>query len=477
MRLVTLTVRPFVVPTTLLFSLVLLRAPLLTAEPTLLMLGLALAPFLAAIIALLMWPPKWNAGQWAFAGALYVGLLLIGTVRGTHAGAIGTSAAVFVATQIVLLVGFGALCFLRESRPHERARHLRALCWSPWVYVATNVTLHLAGFTAPEAGRSEGAQFGATMLEALGITMDRVHFPLSPGVNGFGPICAIAFATSVTLALRGEQRKTAILGALVSLWAILAIDSRSTLLFAVFAVALVYIVPRARKRGLRWFSLALPTVLIVGLGVLSSSANIGGLSREGAGDFTTGASRTVVWREAARTVIEPSIESLIGYGQSGHLTSGASVGYAYLFRGQLDPLNASAHNALLQTSLDLGWLGVPLFLMLGAVMLARFGARSADPHYSALLAATLAVLLVGIVEAAATTASPESLAWWLLVATAAMRGAATTVPPPPRSAVTQSRAGRLDLGRVGAGRSRADGHAATGRGRPLSVDRVERRNA
>ena len=269
----------------------------------------------------------------------------------------------------------------------------------------------------------KGANLAATMLGALGLPGSRMQFPLATGINAFGPICAVSLAISVTLAIRNEQRKLAIAGAVFSLYAILAIDSRGAMLFGVLAIAVVTLVPHARRRGLSWIAVALPLMLAIAVTTLGALSGPAQLDRETAGgsSIDTGSSRLVVWREVSDTITQPRLETLVGWGRNGQLTSGASVGYAYLFRGQFEPLLASAHNALLQTLLDIGLVGALCVILLSAVMLRQFARGNAGPLSVALLAGALAALLVGTVDASSTPFSIDSFCFWLLAATAAMR--------------------------------------------------------
>lgn len=408
-----------------LFSIVLVRAPALAAESAAVISALSLAPLVLAIASLFLRRGRWHAGAWLLLALGYVSLLMIAGARGGYVGTLTQNVVLKETAQILLLALLALLAFVRESDPQRRRRHLGALCWAPVVYVAVNIVLHRVGIVAPRSGyRCEGCQLEATMLHALGVASIRIQFPLASGVNAFGPICAIALAVSATLALRGERRPIAVAGTIASLYAILAIDSRGALLFGLLATALVHFTPRARRRGLGWIAIALPVLpllLVATIGALSSSAAVGGLSRTGDSDITTGTGRTVVWKEVAEVLARPRVDNVFGYGARGQLTTGASVNYAYLFAGQLEPLAAHAHNMLLQTGLDLGWVGMTCLLLLATVMLPRYARRSADPYYLALLGATLAVLLVGIVDVAGTPESPDSFAWWLMAIFPAMR--------------------------------------------------------
>lgn len=420
--------RGFLVSGVLLFSLVLIRAPILMGERvTISIYGLSLLPFGLAIVSLtLLRRPSWRPSRGLLIAITYLLMIMVAALRGVDVGTISPQAAGLQSVHFILLALLAAGAFLGEPAAHRRERYLRALCWAPVVYVVTNVALHLAGIGPATTGyRSEGAYLPATTLQAFGVSMSRVQFPLSGGVNAFGPICAIALAICATLWCSRRQRILAVLGGLVCLYAILAIDSRGALSFGLLAVALVVLIPRARHRGLGWVGITLPLLpilLVMTLGALSTSM-AASLSRSGVGvaDITAGTGRTAVWREAARTLAAFRVDNVIGYGQAGQVVSGTSVDYAYIFRGYLDPLGASAHNLLLQTGLDLGWLGILIVVALVSVVLLRLAQHSEAPFHRALLAATLAAVLVGIVEAAPTTSNAESFMFWILVMFAAMR--------------------------------------------------------
>lgn len=429
--------RSHAVTGTVLFSVVLIQLPAVLGGTALT--ALALAPFAIAISYLLVRPGKWCTNYWLPAAVLYLLLLVIAAQRGVGANALSQRGASFLSLQIGLVALLGACAFLREPRESERERYLRALCWAPATYVTVNVVLHLMGVGplqevyGPEVSHSSG-----TILQAIGIPGSRVQFPLAGGINALGPICAVALAMSLVLALRREQTKLAIAGVVVSIYAIVAIDSRGALVFSLGAVALVFAAPRARKLQIRWVVLLLPVLPVLLGGVLATFSASRSFGRDSPSyDPTTGGGRTVVWRAVAVTLATPRPENLYGYGQNGQLASGASLNYAYLFGRQDSRYLASAHNMLLQTALNIGWAGALLLLGLMSAVIARVGRRAqTDASYLALLAAILAMLSIGIVEAAGTPSNPETFVWLLLALFSAMRAGLledTTARPNPGS--------------------------------------------
>lgn len=421
--------RSYLVPGVLLFSLVLVRAPILFGgQPPLAVYVVTLLPFCVAIASLSLWPARWTV-DWAVLLAVgYLALVVIAGFRAGYFDVISESAALRQMAQFSLVALLGMFAFLREPRAEQRALHLRALCWAPAVFLAVNVGLYFLGIL-PVGEYTADAEQPATMLGLLGLESNRVLFPLANGVTGIGPIAAMALGLSATLALRGEQRKLALVAALLALYVILAIDSRGALLFGLLAFTLVAVAPRGRKHRLGWVAIALPALPVVLVLVLTGVAesDVGTeLDRGGIANLNTATGRTVVWEEVIDVFDRPSADHLFGYGQSGQIVSGASVGYAYLVTDSPEPLAHTAHSVILQTLLDLGWVGLLCFLALAAMVLTRLGRRAGDPRYAALLAATLSLLLLGIVQATPTTAHPDSFASWLLVVFAAVRAERVT---------------------------------------------------
>lgn len=411
--------KAFLVPGVLLFSLVLLRVPLLF--PSRLSFAVSLLPFCGAILALLDRKSRWFMSPWALLVMGYVLLALVAAVRGSHNGAITANSALQQGAQIGLVAVLGLLAFLREPEAQRRASYLRALCWAPVAFLAVNVVLWTAGYV-PIGGPLESSP--STMLGAFGVSINRVTFPIAGGVNI--PLAAVALSICLVFISRAEQRKLAICGALLSFFVILAIDSRGALIFGASGAALALAFPRARQRRHGLVGLALPVLPLIAVLALTNVANLPiatQLGREGAtGSVASGTGRTAVWDAAASSLTEPRVDNIFGYGLLGQKTSGVSVEYAYLFAGEEDPLSHTVHNGVLQVAFDTGWVGAIGLVLLAAIMLGRLGRRAVtSTSYAALLAGSLALLLAGIVEAVPSPEIIDSFAWWLLVTLAAIR--------------------------------------------------------
>lgn len=414
--------RPLLVPGVLLFSLVLIQAPVLLGDrPPIAAYPLTLLPFCVALTSMSMRRPRWaEAGVGVALALLYVALVSVAALRASYFDVLTQNSALREVAQFTIVAAVGAFAFLREPRAEWRAAYLRALCWAPATYLLVNVGLYFAG-VLPVGRFTASAEQPATMLHIAGLPLDRIQFPMSGGPLGIAPTAVVACVICAMLWLRRERPYLAAGGVLLSLYVIFMIDSRGALMFALLAIVIVYL---ARRRGLGWVAMLLPVMPVILVFALTGLAETDAgvqLDRGGAESLGTGTGRTVVWGEVIDVFDDPNPDNVFGYGQLGQVQSGASIDYAYLFRNDANPLTHSAHNVVFQNLLDIGWVGLLCFLILATMVLRRLEDRARDPYYWALFAGTLSLLLLGIVQADPTPTHPDSFIWWLLVIFAALR--------------------------------------------------------
>jgi O-Antigen ligase len=427
------------------FSLVLLRLATLVGgdTPSTIEKFLPLAPFLFIVMARLALPSRWNLSVGRL--ALIVGvmaLLMVSVLRGVGAetevagqGSIfsGQSAAIQIARDLLIFV-FGLVVFVRDDRPARRRQALRALCWAPSIYVAANVVFYLAGIHSARVSPEPVTQH-CEMLGLVGITHFRTFFPMAVGVNTFGIMVGLALASSIILAVRnvGLTRNLAILALAVNFYAILLTDSRGPLFFSIAAaVSVLLIGSRVSDRFSRVAFLVpfSPLIVIGALGLLQNVAEPS--SGVGRGSLGTGSNRLFVWEPILRFLGSFSPEQMIGYGQFGQVTSGVASEYRYLFREE--SYVPAAHNFVLQTVLDIGYLGLAVVVAAFAMLIRMFltAAKHGSIVAGALLASLLSLILVGFTEAAPTVYSLEAYFFFiLLLAVGANRDLAVDEEPAP----------------------------------------------
>lgn len=407
------------------FSLVLLRGPALFFGVTPLGKLVGLLPF-AAVIALAGTSARADArvpdesararGAVRATVAAFVLMTLIAVLRGS-----GSTSLLLDAATLGILVVFGHLVFVNGSRA-RRNTELLALALAPSLYVTVNLLLHLAGVAAVYSSEVAVGD-PSSMLSLIGLSAQRTLFPLGQGVNTFAIICGVGLVTSTLVASResAELKWPVRFVVLANLICLFLTDARGPMLWSVLTIGLVSLL-HGRLRILRFLSFAFPISPFL-------MTSLSGVFVERA-DSTRGAlgGRLSIWEPAIEKIEQLSTGSLIGWGRVGQGPSGVWAIQRYrLFRDRADywtsgltePLFGS-HNAMLQTALDSGLLGVAIVSAVFFFALSDFG-EAADEGATACLAITgglVSLIGIGMLEAAPTEFSPEALTWFGLVAVA-----------------------------------------------------------
>jgi O-antigen ligase len=194
-------------------------------------------------------------------------------------------------------------------------------------------------------------------------------------------------------------------------------------LYALLALVIMAVVPRWARRAvviLPILLLSAPAIILFIVGQLGSLSST--FSRN-PGDFVTATGRSKIWSIVGQFLSHPHVEDLIGYGAYGQVRSGVSAQYAYLFHIE-HPEFVSAHNIALQTVLDMGYIGLAVFVFFLMVVInsARASNQKTDtPESAALLAALIALSLFGASEALPGLAGIYLLVSLVVLACAAIR--------------------------------------------------------
>lgn len=341
-----------------------------------------------------------------------------------------------IALMLVIVTTFALCALLAPADARTRRRRLLCALFSPLCFVSINLGLYVIGFKFPATQVETSVNNGsAQLLGLIGIHTTRTNtLPLSPGLNGSGEAAVLALVICMVLAYRdrGWLRLISLLGAAVSLISVLLTDSRGPLAYGLLALIILAFLPRLARRAVAVVPLLLPIwpaiILFVAghLGSLSQKLNRG----PGRGSFETATGRSEIWSIVVKFLSHPHVEDLIGYGAYGQIRSGVGFKYAYLFSYAVHPEFNSAHNIALQTILDMGYIGLALFLLFLVVAInsARISYHKLrTPESAALLAALIALSLFG-----ASEALPGIVAIYLLVSLIVLACAAIRVPDPAR---------------------------------------------
>jgi O-antigen ligase len=406
---------------------------LLTRLPTLIPNGGAVAGLLAIspLLLCIAWGiPRINPGRIDHRLAILLGafvvLLWVALVRGALQGVYGTvTSAAVEGLTFTTLAGFGLILFATARNDAETRQRLVACALAPGVYLLANVALRLVGVESAAIYDPSRASVAlnqpAQILGLLGIGGLRVQFPLANSINNFGVVAATGLAASVVLwfQVRDVSRMMLVPVGAACLAGLLLGDSRGSFVIAVVVTIAALVTYRIFRFA--WaIALLIPMSPLIVIAVLKLMAGASSLLSRNPGDLASASGRVFIWQGAERAIEFLSLESLIGFGAGGQITSGASINYAYMFPPAIGA-SAPAHNVALQMLFDLGYVGLGLFVLLTAMIMRRlyWASRDLGGSATALLVALIVPLLAGFTEVTPSFYAQETLVCFLLIAAAA----------------------------------------------------------
>ena len=291
------------------------------------------------------------------------------------------------------------------------------------LYVVLNLLLMALGveILEPKLPLSDNT---STMLSLLGITRDRVFFPLSEGINTFGIIAGASFVVAF-MNMRDQSssrwlRISAGFFGAASLVALFLVDSRLALIGAVLIPFLLTVWPAQKLRYIRFlplFSPVFPIVLVLAIRMISASSPVNELARSSA-DMMTLNSRTIYWHLTWERIATFIPRHLIGYGFYGHRSSGLVADMLAVLPPVADANRLHPHNALLQYWIDTGYFGLIVFIGVFVTLIQRaeeLWSRGRGRVPNACLGFILYLLTIGTTENIPTAYSRVIFAVFLLM--------------------------------------------------------------
>jgi hypothetical protein len=182
-----------------------------------------------------------------------------------------------------------------------------------------------------------------------------------------------------------------------------------SLVFSLLTVVLIAGVGDRRAAGMRWLAtlpILFPLILLGGLAIIPADwwEAAGGAARQ----LVSLSNREAIWRAVLGELRAFQPVHLVGFGAYGQVASGLSAAYAPYFSAYVYASLASAHNAFLQTVLEIGYLGAGITESIMILALGRLicpsGPGPSRPGSSMLVALIAFVALAGCVE---SSWSPE----------------------------------------------------------------------
>jgi hypothetical protein len=277
-------------------------------------------------------------------------------------------------------------------------------------YCATNLMAWMFGVSS--TNYVGATQDQAQILSYFGISMARVLFPMSWGVNNFAVVAGVTMTMGlVKLAKDGRWRSAPFLIG-IPLVCLLLTDSRAALACSVIASFAAVKAPRLSRMGLVLFWVA--GALIVSSDVLPSVAF--GSRQDGLGTLT---GRDLIWAAGLLELGKFEPQHILGFGHYGQFESGLSSVYGALFGGYSDhPELISLHNTYLQAVMDIGYVGlVIMFMFMFSAIKALGRLQYLHWTYSAALAALMFLAMNGLTEVTMSFYQP-----WIILLLASIVG-------------------------------------------------------
>jgi len=319
-----------------------------------------------------------NAGGDPLSWVVFAFFLHISTAQIASLYTMGGGLGVIV-DGLTYLSYFGLFVFLRGAVVSGNDTHDFGVVFliSLLLLIAVNFILVAAGQQVGQAASDFGAEDASNkILGLLGIVFRRVQFPwISGGLNGFAVLCIALYSVGISAIFNAKMNKVFLRGigagaVFISILGLVLIDSRGGVLAVVALSLLVPFVVR-RKNGGWLLPVAVvivqlfPLALIFIAPILEGTPILAILSRgvysDPAADITTG--RSYIWRAVWDELVERPYGFIFGFGSMGHVVSGISSKYAFVFGGGGVTAH-STHNALLQTLIDKGLVGVIFYVIL-----------------------------------------------------------------------------------------------------------------
>ena len=273
------------------------------------------------------------------------------------------------------------------------------------IFVLVNLIGFMLNIEPPENAYADSGD--AKMLALLGLQFQRVLFPFSLGVNGFGVIAGLSTVIGCVFA----YKSLGVLNTFLLFSSVVALalsDSRGAIVCTIITVLMLAIVQLIghRPRMLTGISFGVSFFYpLLTLNIYMASLSLPSMDdsiMRGKGSLISG--REMIWECVFDAIKNSDITHLIcGWGHFGHVPSKASQGYMQMFAhlSSLAPEFVNVHSSALQVLLDMGVIGL-IIMMIACFTSMQFALTfvASDRHAAeiAIFAFLLYSVLAGAVD-------------------------------------------------------------------------------
>ncbi len=293
---------------------------------------------------------------------LYIGVVAVGYVRILWLSFEG----IWFIAILLFFYAFAADATLQG----RKSQFMRDLGTGLFIYVAINLIGHFVGITNLE----ESARYTRDFDSICWLFDKRIYYPFTNSTRYFSILAGL----SMIFVLFGSEAKSNWKDSL-QLWVmasmcLLALLGASARMPLMILAIVIFLGLFWRRIDIRITGLILTLLLALPFLVLLFHSNgiIGDYFKLSPNEFIRVGSdlmkfsnRHIIWSKTITKMAGLSFTSMFGYGAYGHILSGLSKDYGFLFEvSYAEPYVKTVHNSLLQNLVDYGFFGAALFLML-----------------------------------------------------------------------------------------------------------------
>lgn len=216
---------------------------------------------------------------------------------------------------------------------------------------------------------SEEGNFDAILLSYLGVSINRIEFPLAGGLNNYSSYIGALFGICLNLYFFSKSyRLLSVFSGVVFFITLLCIDSRAAIIYPILITILIFFLNKKKplKKGFSFLSLLVvlgPVFIAFLLPLISTIPGLEIISR-GDEDLKTGNSRLIIWVIAFAEFVSFKSVHIFGYGEYGHFASGASKKWGVIFSSWENSDMKTPHSTLFSIIFDYGYVGLILYVTL-----------------------------------------------------------------------------------------------------------------
>ncbi|HVX49982.1 MAG TPA: O-antigen ligase family protein [Chitinophagaceae bacterium] len=277
------------------------------------------------------------------------------------------------------------------------------------LFSAANFLLYFMGIRLLKSSAFNGdiVLSKAVMLSYFGINMKRIEFPFVNGFNSYAVYVGALLSITMPLATLVKKHRLITRGSsIIFVATILCTDSRAALITPILITIFLWFIRNKKdfSPGYRFLSLIIivgPVLFLSLVPFLISTLGLEAALSRSSGDIESGNSRFLIWAICAAQFLAFKPMDIIGYGEFGHLGSGASKLWAYLFGSYNDAELTNPHNTMFSLIFDYGYIGLLVYICIVWQCLGRLRLiwQHNRPMAFCLFSFMLYALVAGISEA------------------------------------------------------------------------------